>query len=232
MQFRPRRSKFDRKACSHMHLAHLTRATLLRALRPTRACAEVGVARGDFASTILSEVEPQRLYLIDSWWHDDGADYEHDPANVVQAAMDEAHQFVRSRFGGDPRVAVVRCASPDAASEFAGDSLDWVFLDAKHTAIATYTDLAAWARVVRYDGLMIVHDYIQGQEVEHMQFGVVDGVQWWCKETQWRIVLRTNEHYSTVVLAQTRRAAARVLWGVRGLKVKMGTVDEARGLVV
>ena len=28
-----------------MHLAHLTRATLLRALRPTRACVKVSVVR-------------------------------------------------------------------------------------------------------------------------------------------------------------------------------------------
>jgi predicted O-methyltransferase YrrM len=215
-----------------MHLAHLTRAILLRALRPTTACAEIGVARGDFAATILSELEPARLYLIDPWWHEDAEDYEHDPANVAQPEMDEAHRFVRERFSGDPRVVVVRRASPDAASDFATAMLDWVFIDGKHTAIATYSDLAAWSRVVRRDGLLIVHDYIQGQEVDAMSFGVVDGVRWWCRCTPWRIVLRTDEHYSTIVLAKTRRAAARVLWAVRGLGVKMETVDEAEGVVV
>ena len=221
-----------------MHIAHCTRTQIVRAMRPTRACAEVGVLRGDFSAQILDAVDPSMLYLVDPWWHDDDPDYADDPANVAQPDMDEAHRFVRARFTGQGhRVTVVRCASPDAASGFASESLDWVFLDAKHTTRAVVRDLLAWERTVRPDGAIICHDYIDGAEATALRFGVVEAVLWFCRSHGWRIAVRTDEKYSTIVLVgprpgPARLSAARILRALRRERVTITEVDEARGLVV
>jgi len=222
-----------------MHIAHCPRSILFRALRPTRACAEVGVARGDFSAQILDAADPSMLYLVDSWWHDDDPDYADDPANLAQPDMDEAHRYVRARFSGQGhRVTVARCASPDVASGFASESLDWVFLDAKHTARAVVRDLLAWEWVVRPDGAIICHDYlIDAATAARTKFGVTEAVLWFCRSHGWSIAVRTDEWYAPVVLVSPRPGparlrAARILRALRRERVRITEVDEARGLVV
>ena len=211
-----------------MHIAHCARTHIVRALRPSRVCVEVGVARGDFAAQILEEAAPRQLYLVDPWWHDDDPEYQVDAANLPQPEMDEAHRFVRARFSSDSRVQVVRCASPDAACQFPSGAMDWVFLDGKHTCKAVVSDLLAWERTMTTQtGLFICHDYLANREAEALHFGVVDAVLWFCKTRGWRIVVRTDEKYSTVVLAQSRRGAARILRGLWSIGVRFRTVDEA-----
>lgn len=58
-----------------------------------------------------------------------------------------------------------RCASLDAAFEFADGSLDFVFLDARHTFEDVRRDLAAWWPKLRPGGLFAGHDYVHSPGV-------------------------------------------------------------------
>ena len=63
------------------------------------------------------------------------------------------------RAGVLSRVRVQRCTSSTAAGIFDPDGLDFVFIDAEHTAEAVARDLAAWWPKVRPGGLLAGHDY-------------------------------------------------------------------------
>ncbi|WP_050420603.1 class I SAM-dependent methyltransferase [Bradyrhizobium tropiciagri] len=64
-----------------------------------------------------------------------------------------------ARAGVLPRVQSHRCASLDAAPRFADGSLDFVFLDARHTFEDVQRDLAAWWPKLGPGGLFAGHDY-------------------------------------------------------------------------
>ncbi len=63
------------------------------------------------------------------------------------------------RAGVLSRVTAHRRPSADAARDFADRSLDFVFIDARHTYEAASEDLAAWWPRVKPGGLICGHDY-------------------------------------------------------------------------
>jgi predicted O-methyltransferase YrrM len=63
------------------------------------------------------------------------------------------------RAGMLSRLTAHRRPSADAAREFDDQSLDFVFIDARHTYEAASEDLAAWWPKVRPGGLIAGHDY-------------------------------------------------------------------------
>jgi predicted O-methyltransferase YrrM len=64
-----------------------------------------------------------------------------------------------ARAGVLSRVEVHRCTSLAAAPRFADGSLDFVFLDARHTFEEVRQDLASWWPKLRPGGLFAGHDY-------------------------------------------------------------------------
>ncbi len=64
-----------------------------------------------------------------------------------------------ARAGVLARVEAHRCTSLAAAPQFADGSLDFVFLDARHTFEDVKQDLAAWWPKLRPGGLFAGHDY-------------------------------------------------------------------------
>ena len=64
-----------------------------------------------------------------------------------------------ARAGVLARVGAHRCTSLDAASQFADGSLDFVFLDARHSFEDAQQDLAAWWPKLRPGGLFAGHGY-------------------------------------------------------------------------
>jgi predicted O-methyltransferase YrrM len=63
-------------------------------------------------------------------------------------------------------ITVHRCGSVEAASTFQDQSLDFVFIDARHTFDAVSQDLAAWWPKLRPGGLIAGHDYIYSPGVK------------------------------------------------------------------
>ena len=72
---------------------------------------------------------------------------------------------------GHDRIEFVHAASVDAAKRFADKSVDFVFIDADHSAKAVYEDLQAWVPKVRPGGVLAGHDY-----GSHRHYGVKPAV--------------------------------------------------------
>jgi predicted O-methyltransferase YrrM len=79
-----------------------------------------------------------------------------------QRDMDAIYQSVLDRF--HPRIErgqvdVRRSRSVEAASAFADDALDWVYIDGDHTYEAVKADLEAYYRTVKPGGYLAGDDY-------------------------------------------------------------------------
>lgn len=114
-----------------------------------RSAVEVGVQRGWFSRRIARAIDGD-VWLVDPWMHFDEG-YE-DSANVPQAQQDANHDRVVRMFAGRPNVHVLRKTSLEAAAGFAGESVDWVFIDANHSYEAVRDDVRAWWPKVRPGG--------------------------------------------------------------------------------
>lgn len=127
--------------------------------------AEIGVFTGHLSALLLSARPDLHLTMVDSW-EGNGAAYV-DPANSPDwhAHLSQSRQdnYLRTAISmtdfADDRRLLLRGRSLDAVSEIADASLDFVFLDADHSAEGLTADLAAWARKVKPGGLLCGHDY-------------------------------------------------------------------------
>jgi hypothetical protein len=122
---------------------------------------EVGVQRGVFSETLLRNWEGSKLYLVDIWRPSgDSAD----PANV---ALPLQRDNLLATFDAvtpyDPRAVIIREDSIGASRLFRDQSLDFVYIDAGHTYLDASTDIQAWAPRVRKGGLLMGHDYMDGE---------------------------------------------------------------------
>lgn len=121
-----------------------------------RRGAEIGVAFGGHAESLLRSSQTDLLYGVDPYLHQPSYD---DPTNLSQPEFDAMHAFTVRRLApyGD-RFRLVRELSRVAAAEMDGD-LDYVYIDAVHTCAGVWDDLLAWAPLVVDGGVIGGHDY-------------------------------------------------------------------------
>ena len=125
--------------------------------RKLREGVEIGVAFAGHSASMLERAGCiEKLWSVDPYLHQSGYD---DPINVSQAKFDEMYEFALSRLGafGD-RSSLVRATSLDAAANIPGP-VDFVYVDAVHTAEAVWSDLMLWTPRIRPGGLIGGHDY-------------------------------------------------------------------------
>jgi len=132
--------------------------TLLNQLGLTGDAVEVGVHDGFFSWFILEHWKGKRLFSVDPWKHQE--DVMFDASNVSQQEHDEAYNVCRDmlkQFG--TRSVIMREFSIDAAKTFQDNSIDFVYLDARHDYHSVSTDLRAWYPKVKVGGIIAGHDY-------------------------------------------------------------------------
>ena len=124
-----------------------------------RVGVEVGVLDGRFAEWMLKTWRSCESYsLVDPWVaHDDtyrdaSAQRTQDAAAFMAAATDRMKPF-------GARARILRNTSVAAAATFADASVDFVFIDARHTYDAVSEDLRAWWPKIRPGGILAGHDY-------------------------------------------------------------------------
>jgi len=144
----------------------IERLKLLARLPSGAVCLEIGTWRGDFARWILATRRPKLLYLVDPWEHRSENAYERarfgGRANDGQAEMDDMHRAVLHRFRKNierGQVQVRRSRSAEAASSFAEETLDWVYIDGDHTYEGVMADLEAYYPAVKPGGYLAGDDY-------------------------------------------------------------------------
>lgn len=120
---------------------------------------EVGVYQGEGAKRLLRANPSLNLTLVDSWGNYDGdpSDFH---AKLLPQEQAEAikHTVNNTSFAGE-RVTILKMRSVMAATVFADQSLDFVFLDADHRLEGVRADIQAWLPKVKPGGWIGGHDY-------------------------------------------------------------------------
>ena len=128
----------------------------------TGTALELGVRKGHFSEHLLKHWTGNRLISVDPWEAAPADDYV-DIANVSQDEHDSNYaETLRrlARFG--PRSSVWRCDGARASERLHPETLDFVYLDARHDRASVTEDLETWWPIVRPGGVIAGHDYLDG----------------------------------------------------------------------
>jgi len=191
-----------------MLLLPLHRHQLLDHL-PQGRIAEVGVQRGFFSRQLFQYARPTELHLIDPWEDLQEPGYDKDFACVDNATHEQFFQMVHAWGQPLDNVYLHRTTLDRLLEPLKG--LDWLYLDANHTAEAVRRDLHLAQLVVKSNGLLLCHDYTDHMGAQRMGFGVKAGVRAFCAETDWLPIAMTNEAYPTVVLCRDKTTQAQLI---------------------
>lgn len=136
--------------------------------------AEIGVLRGENAQALLARWHGRMLHLVDPWRHlPDYCDISNLSDDEFEECLATTH---RNLAPFAERYRIHRMESANAASTFADDSLDYVYLDANHRFDAVSVDLRLWYPKLRTGGIMAGHDFLDG-ELPEGSFGVASAVR-------------------------------------------------------
>jgi methyltransferase family protein len=127
--------------------------------------AEIGVAHGAFARSVLLDWSGKRYWMIDPWTSQDPA--------VYKEKQEEAWKYERWYEEcidiqlKDPRVLCLRGYSSRIVSQFEDNQLDWVYIDGNHDFEHVSEDIRLWYPKVRPGGLVSGHDCYNSTEGGH-----------------------------------------------------------------
>lgn len=211
------------------------RTDLVKLLPRNALIAEIGVARGLFSKSILSYSHPKQLNLIDAWLFTDSAfdpDKKH-PARDSQEKQNENYQFVLKTFYPQiqsGQVTVQKGLSVDMLNKYPNGYFDWVYIDANHRYEFVKQDLELCRLKVKKKGLICGHDYIGGNFVLGVKYGVIQAVDEFCLMYGWKIVCMADEicedgNYKSYVLASRDKSYLyEIYFGIKAIKIKVMSV--------
>ena len=140
--------------------------------------AEVGVQAGEFAKSTLDNWPSCKLYyLIDVW--------KHQPKNYLAQSNvpDSEHEkfyekTIKLLDSYASKIKILRTYSTDAAKLIPDNSLDYVYIDARHDYCGVTEDLHSYWPKVRSGGIIAGHDFVTVAEtrvnVPHEEWSVCE----------------------------------------------------------
>jgi hypothetical protein len=136
---------------------------------------EVGVQAGVFAKIMLSRWSSAKMYhLVDLWAQQEHYD---DGANVHDAAQADTMQAARQNLKEWKNTThFMQMPSLEAAKGFEDNSLDFVYLDARHDYPSVKADIAAWWPKLKSGGILSGHDLEDASDLAGS--GVKEGNLW------------------------------------------------------
>lgn len=159
--------------------------------------AEIGVAKGDFARTVLSQWRGSTYYMIDPWVKQSKEVY---PENTDGAPYDKWYEDCCQIAAEDSRAKMIRNYSVNAAHQFVDGQLCWVYVDGNHAYRNVMEDMDAWWPKVKMGGMMGGHDFLNKTdegwfcEVEaavirwsrehNVPFTATPCTSWWIRKTR------------------------------------------------
>lgn len=134
--------------------------------------AEIGVLRGYSSRRLLKKWKGQNLYMIDCWEQQKNDLYidsnnHSDEVNIVN--MEVSKIMVRDFIN---RYTIIKGYSKPESEKIRDNSLDFVYIDARHDYDGVMEDLESWYPKVKQGGLVSGDDIIEDTELEYVkQFG-------------------------------------------------------------
>jgi hypothetical protein len=121
---------------------------------------EIGVHYGDYADGILHRWNGfEHYYGVDLWQHqknyNEGANKNDDEQTRI---YNSAHSKLVGKYGKE-RVTLIRNYSTMAVHLFKKESIDYIYIDARHDYCGCSDDLNSYFPILRCGGLFAGHDY-------------------------------------------------------------------------
>jgi hypothetical protein len=104
-------------------------------------CTEIGVFNGDFSKEIIRMVNPEMLYLIDLWNHDDKIHPNNFEQKLDNSKFSKMYKNVQKHFANKTNVKILKGRSIDLLNSFEDESLDWIYVDGDHQYLGVKSDL-------------------------------------------------------------------------------------------
>ena len=127
---------------------------------------EVGVKQGEMSAAVLERwTKCENYYLMDPWEHQD---HYQNGANVAQNVQDRYFQETKQRLkkfeSRGVELHYIRDYSTNGHQEIADNSLDFVYIDARHDYQAMQQDLALFWPKLKCGGIFAGHDFCNANE--------------------------------------------------------------------
>ena len=142
--------------------------------------AEIGVNKGYNACYICNIIKPKTLYLIDPW----NNFFDPSSGEIIGEA-----QYLTTKELLQPFICcnLIRKTSFEAISDFANESLDFVYIDADHSFNAVLSDAIRWYPKVKKNGILSGHDFTTSS--------VANAVKVFCKKAKIKELYAQNEDF-------------------------------------
>ena len=173
--------QLEKKNISNLKIK-LNRLEILKELKKGSICAELGVAYGEFSDQILEIVRPKLLVLVDSYPN---------KGNFVDEGNLKYIEKKYQKLVNEKKIQIINKDSIEAASMFKENFFDWIYIDTTHSYHQTLGELRAWKNKIKSDGYILGHDYIMGNWIDDIKYGVQEAVHQFCVEENWEIVYLT-----------------------------------------
>jgi len=135
---------------------------------------EVGVRKGDFSKHILLHGKGSRHHMVDPWEHQNETlylDISNRDDSWQNHLYTDLQNFMEKNYPN--RYELHRGYSVQVADkDFADESLDFVYLDARHDEAGLAEDMVAWWPKLKKGGLFAGHDYVPDGKIHAGVFGV------------------------------------------------------------
>ncbi len=171
----------------------LNRDELISLIPKNSIIAELGVDKGDFSKKLLDVVNPKLLYLVDMWGSNR---YGNDKAD-----------FINDKFKSqieNESIKIFRSDSITAAENFQTSYFDFIYIDTDHSYETTIKELRAWKTKIKDDGIIAGHDYMMGNWLKTLRYGVIEAVHQFCVEDNWQLIYLTADQTENLSFAIKR----------------------------
>lgn len=163
--------------CAWSYYRHLpplaTRNDFVEILRSNKlqTAAEVGVQQGRYAEYLLNNwPECRKYHAIDLWKYQT---HYSDKANVIDEQQDQNYDTTRQRLQKWRKIVQYhRNYSIFAVNDIDDNSLDFIYIDARHDYNGVYEDLKLYWPKLKCGGIFAGHDFLDAHEVSGQDWAV------------------------------------------------------------
>lgn len=130
---------------------------------------ELGVQAGIFARAMLSRWSKCEKYILVDIWARQDKNYL-DTANVDNQQQNQIMRLAQQRTGPwASKVIIHQNFTVDAAKYVEDNSVDFVYVDARHDYCGVMEDITAWYPKLRTGGIMAGHDYLSNADLKRIE---------------------------------------------------------------
>jgi len=132
---------------------------------------EVGVQRGEYAKVILQTIPSiEKIYLIDLWQQQENY---FDVANVDNLTHQKFMEATITNIKPwQEKAVLLKGHSTQVVTQIPDNSLDWVYIDARHDYKGCYEDITTYWSKIKPGGIMSGHDYMSADEVHGQDWSI------------------------------------------------------------